>query len=479
MRCSGFETTGSGKFPSFRKVFATEKCTDCLQREEDCVSDQINGSGQRGTSGGVQGDHSNPRGFWNGGPPSRRPSSVASMHSRSSSMNSSLRGSGEFDLREQKDGFSLPKVEDSWGLPPPPVDLGNTKSFDCDICGRVVQVKRRSEWQWVSSCDPRDSLTLMTRRHVMDDLKPYLCTFPDCSQADTTYISRRLYVNHEWKTHMKWKGRVDATKIENSCCPFCQEQLAYFDTRVRGCHIGRHMEEIAFNIVPKPYKDWEFYSDSSHGQPVSHARPRGRSQEDRACPGQSERDRQSGRHRIETTFAVVPKPYDEGMFHLGPSSGKSATQTSPYESMPVRKCQGEQPGNTGRTYTYGCTYPYCFKTFDSRDDWKRHESTHHYRREFWRCQETDHDSLVKQCAQIFLGKEQFQAHLRDMHLINDHQLIKTRRGRNSQERFWCGFCIRVVVLENRDFDAWKERYDHIEHHFEAGRKIGDWDSRVS
>jgi len=28
-------------------------------------------------------------------------------------------------------------------------------------------------------------------------------------------------------------------------------------------HVGRHMEEIAFAVVRKPYEEWDFYSDSS------------------------------------------------------------------------------------------------------------------------------------------------------------------------------------------------------------------------
>jgi Fungal Zn(2)-Cys(6) binuclear cluster domain len=35
-----------------------------------------------------------------------------------------------------------------------------------------------------------------------------------------------------------------------------------------GVHLGRHMEEIAFAVVTKPYDDWEFYSDSSHSVPL-------------------------------------------------------------------------------------------------------------------------------------------------------------------------------------------------------------------
>ncbi|KAL8671359.1 MAG: hypothetical protein Q9168_004141 [Polycauliona sp. 1 TL-2023] len=179
------------------------------------------------------------KGFWSGGPPSRRPSSAASIHSRSSSMNSSLHDSPKPDVYQQEDFVpsspsSLPR-----GLPAPPVDLKKHKQFNCDLCGDVVRVERRRQWQ----------------DHVMSDLRPYSCTFEDCSQSAETYASRELFMDHELESHV-WHG----TK-----CPFCGEhvQAAAIDKRGRGRHVGRHMEEIAFTVVPKPYEDWEFYSDSS------------------------------------------------------------------------------------------------------------------------------------------------------------------------------------------------------------------------
>jgi len=46
-------------------------------------------------------------------------------------------------------------------------------------------------------------------------------------------------------------------------CLFCGERLSDLMYSERYQHIGRHMAEIAFGFVTKPYEDWEFYSDSS------------------------------------------------------------------------------------------------------------------------------------------------------------------------------------------------------------------------
>ena len=44
---------------------------------------------------------------------------------------------------------------------------------------------------------------------------------------------------------------------ENNKCLFCGENNG------GRRHIERHMEEVAFAVVSKPYKEWDFYSDSS------------------------------------------------------------------------------------------------------------------------------------------------------------------------------------------------------------------------
>ena len=92
-----------------------------------------------------------PVDFWTRGSQSSRP---ASVHSRSSSMNSSLHGRPEFDPQEQVPIF-VRKLDLSTAgrrrsfpaLPPAPVELGEVNTFNCDICGRKIEVKRRLQWQ--------------------------------------------------------------------------------------------------------------------------------------------------------------------------------------------------------------------------------------------------------------------------------------------------------------------------------------------
>ena len=86
----------------------------------------------------------------------------------------------------------------------------------------------------------------------MSDLQPYVCTFLDCSKAGKPFASRFLYSCHERHVHGLHKS-----------CVFCEEVLSKGSRREYGRHLGRHMEEIAFMVVTKPYEDWDFYSDAS------------------------------------------------------------------------------------------------------------------------------------------------------------------------------------------------------------------------
>ena len=100
-----------------------------------------------------------------------------------------------------------------------------------------------------------------SRIHVLEDLRPYLCTYEECEDANKNYPSWSDFIGHEFWAHQYYK------KAE---CIFCGELLPASLT-VRGRHIGRHMEEIAFAVVTKPYEAWAFYSDSASDQSPSSA----------------------------------------------------------------------------------------------------------------------------------------------------------------------------------------------------------------
>lgn len=124
-------------------------------------------------------------------------------------------------------------------------------------------------------------LTCFTRKHVLNDLRPYLCTFPNCAIANQSYASRAAILDHEVTVHGLERGlemvaheletyasaaKPASDKIihrEGVACLFCGEVLSKAERDEYARHVGRHLEEIAFAVMTKPYEDWDFYSVSS------------------------------------------------------------------------------------------------------------------------------------------------------------------------------------------------------------------------
>lgn len=140
---------------------------------------------------------------------------------------------------------------------------------------------------------------------------------------------------------------------------------------------------------------------------------------------------------------------------------------------------------------YGCTFPRCNKTSGSKSDWKRHENSQHFQRETWRCQlpkyaqsqqepvSTHNDDPSVHCGELFYDAESFRNHLHGNHRLEatekvEYEVSKRRIGNNGQVRFWCGFCGDVVDLAKRQQEAWDERFNHIDVHFNKGKRASDW-----
>ncbi|RDA93662.1 hypothetical protein CP533_4884 [Ophiocordyceps camponoti-saundersi (nom. inval.)] len=112
---------------------------------------------------------------------------------------------------------------------------------------------------------------------------------------------------------------------------------------------------------------------------------------------------------------------------------------------------------------YGCTFMNCSKRFGSKNDWKRHESSQHLVLEKWDCDEPG-------CGRICHRRESFKNHLQKDHgmrsgSIMDEKLETCRLGRHCDPRFWCGFCVQVIdVEEDVGGNSWTKRCDHIDNH---------------
>jgi hypothetical protein len=126
---------------------------------------------------------------------------------------------------------------------------------------------------------------------------------------------------------------------------------------------------------------------------------------------------------------------------------------------------------------YACTNPKCDRVFGSKDDWKRHENSQHFKHETWRCQFND-------CSRISYHMDAFKAHLLKDHSISIPQLqdyVRTARhiGDDFPSKGWCGFCRTVIDFGLKGSDPWTQRFTHIDNHFMGRDKctkqsIKDW-----
>lgn len=104
----------------------------------------------------------------------------------------------------------------------------------------------------------------------MRDLRPYVCTVQECDHSTESFPSVNEYLSHVIQAHELQPSEQSSTrafkrrKEESIMCIFCGERTeAGKGNNVRGRHVARHMEEIAFTVVAKAYEKWEFYSESS------------------------------------------------------------------------------------------------------------------------------------------------------------------------------------------------------------------------
>ena len=131
---------------------------------------------------------------------------------------------------------------------------------------------------------------------------------------------------------------------------------------------------------------------------------------------------------------------------------------------------------------YGCTFDHCFLRFGSKSDWIRHERKRHSLQDSWRCN-LKHPTKphARNCDEVFLEKNQFFAHLEELHQVTKFQQInKLAHSQliptDFQVRYWCGFCKSVQENRKKGKEAIHARYDHIAEHISGadGRNMDDW-----
>ncbi|KAJ5121225.1 uncharacterized protein N7515_009186 [Penicillium bovifimosum] len=126
---------------------------------------------------------------------------------------------------------------------------------------------------------------------------------------------------------------------------------------------------------------------------------------------------------------------------------------------------------------YGCTFPHCAKSFGSKADWKRHESSQHLELPTWLCTESNGRGGAA-CERLFYRHDTYTQHLRQ-HGIAEYKVAASASNNRldlaEQTDFWCGFCNHRVPLSNHGLAGRDERFNHIDiEHFKKGERGQDW-----
>ncbi|KAI5803588.1 hypothetical protein DFH27DRAFT_556308 [Peziza echinospora] len=154
-------------------------------------------------------------------------------------------------------------------VPPPPNGAqAFEEPFECPYCYRIIDINDTRSW----------------RKHVFEDLRPYVCTFEDCPTAITLYGSRGEWFDHELAFHRReWHCKdcdlvlpnqeLMSKHLENrhgdvyseclapiilkrcerpiqksqQCC-FC---LGSFSNKRLRNHLAKHMQQLSLFILPR------------------------------------------------------------------------------------------------------------------------------------------------------------------------------------------------------------------------------------
>jgi hypothetical protein len=163
-------------------------------------------------------------------------------------------------------------------LPPPPNAAHDGKDFECPYCYIICPARYGRGRPW--------------RTHLLQDLQPYICTYPDCDSSAQLFRSRREWAEHEashrkvWRcaehpeavykspsgleNHLRQKhldsfpesqlGKIvelgeASTMDARSKCPICYASADTEDLGDFQNHIANHLERIATFALPQDIED--------------------------------------------------------------------------------------------------------------------------------------------------------------------------------------------------------------------------------
>ncbi|KAK3321328.1 hypothetical protein B0T19DRAFT_263775 [Cercophora scortea] len=117
-------------------------------------------------------------------------------------------------------------------VPTIPQDEGDI--FTCIACNaRLSKDMERARW----------------KKHIFDDLRPYCCTFEQCTLGPETFMatSTRSWAAHELQHRQRHPGTLTVTWA----CLFCGPKSPQLDQPGFFRHVSRHLQEVALAALPQ------------------------------------------------------------------------------------------------------------------------------------------------------------------------------------------------------------------------------------
>ncbi|SPN98625.1 uncharacterized protein DNG_01670 [Cephalotrichum gorgonifer] len=132
--------------------------------------------------------------------------------------------------------------EDSFEYPPPPDTKGGETRIQCPYCLIPLDLRelgRKGDEYW--------------RRHVDEDLKPYVCLFPECAKS-MVFFTRRV----EWKAHMECTHSRDWPRKVHAITWYCDldhDPPEQFETEIQWRSHMTNLDSHPKRQLAEPTKD--------------------------------------------------------------------------------------------------------------------------------------------------------------------------------------------------------------------------------
>ncbi|KAF2473451.1 uncharacterized protein BDR25DRAFT_312513 [Lindgomyces ingoldianus] len=113
--------------------------------------------------------------------------------------------------------------------------------FDCAACGRYIRALRNHEY----------------RKHLIQDLAPYVCIFKTCFSRNKIFLDKRRWMDHILLEHR------EAGFLQTNTCPLCGDKKVEKGENALLDSVAKHLEKVSLLALPLDVDEEASESESS------------------------------------------------------------------------------------------------------------------------------------------------------------------------------------------------------------------------